>query len=93
MTVDPNFAENHCPRMHLESYKGRWPSQFDEEADRLRPAIGPTLLAIEHVGSTAVPGLAAKPIIGHPGGRQQLGRLRANGRRPRGDRLRLHPAF
>ncbi|HEV2069672.1 MAG TPA: GrpB family protein [Acidimicrobiales bacterium] len=39
------------------------PSQFDEEADRLRPVIGPTLLAIEHVGSTAVPGLAAKPII------------------------------
>lgn len=63
MTVDPNFAENHHPRMHLESYRGRWPSQFAEEADRLRPAIGPTLLALEHVGSTAVPGLAAKPII------------------------------
>lgn len=63
MTADPNFADKHNPRMHLESYKGRWLSQFDEEADRLRPAIGSTLLAIEHVGSTAVPGLAAKPII------------------------------
>lgn len=63
MTVDPNFAENHQPRMHLENYDVRWPSQFEDEADRVRPAIGANLLAIEHVGSTAVPGLAAKPII------------------------------
>ena len=63
MTVDPNFAENHQPRVHLESYNERWPSEFHEEADRLRAAIGPTLVALEHIGSTAVPGLAAKPII------------------------------
>lgn len=33
------------------------------EAERLRPAFGTLLAGIEHVGSTAVPGLAAKPII------------------------------
>jgi GrpB-like predicted nucleotidyltransferase (UPF0157 family) len=36
---------------------------FAEEAARLRAALGDRLLAIEHVGSTSVPGLAAKPIL------------------------------
>jgi GrpB-like predicted nucleotidyltransferase (UPF0157 family) len=36
---------------------------FEEERDRISGAIGRWLAAIEHVGSTSVPGLAAKPII------------------------------
>jgi GrpB-like predicted nucleotidyltransferase (UPF0157 family) len=40
-----------------------WPALYDAEAARLRPAFGPDLRALEHVGSTAVPGLAAKPIL------------------------------
>ena len=40
-----------------------WPDQFDRIADQVRRALGARLLLIQHVGSTAVPGLAAKPII------------------------------
>jgi GrpB-like predicted nucleotidyltransferase (UPF0157 family) len=40
-----------------------WPALYESEAQRLRLAFGPALRAVEHVGSTAVPGLAAKPVI------------------------------
>ena len=40
-----------------------WPAQFDELADRIRGALGGRVLALEHVGSTSVPDLPAKPII------------------------------
>lgn len=40
-----------------------WPALYEAEAARLRPALGPALRALEHIGSTAVPGLAAKPIL------------------------------
>lgn len=40
-----------------------WPAQFDLLAARIRGAIGDCALAVEHVGSTSVPGLPAKPII------------------------------
>ena len=41
----------------------QWPALFDREAVRIRQALGDRALMVEHVGSTAVPGLAAKPII------------------------------
>ena len=41
----------------------RWPELFAREADRVRAVLGQDALRIEHVGSTSVPGLAAKPII------------------------------
>jgi GrpB-like predicted nucleotidyltransferase (UPF0157 family) len=40
-----------------------WPEQFAREEERIRGALGARALQIEHVGSTSVPGLAAKPII------------------------------
>ncbi len=40
-----------------------WPRQYDELAGRIRAALGWRVLQLEHVGSTAVPGLAAKPVI------------------------------
>jgi GrpB-like predicted nucleotidyltransferase (UPF0157 family) len=49
--------------MHIADPDPDWPAHFDAEAARLRPAFGPDLRALEHVGSTAVPGLAAKPIL------------------------------
>jgi GrpB-like predicted nucleotidyltransferase (UPF0157 family) len=45
------------------AYDERWPDRFDEEAERIRVALGSGLRVIEHVGSTAVPGLAAKPTV------------------------------
>lgn len=41
----------------------RWPELFRALAERLRTALGSAVIAVEHVGSTAVPGLAAKPVI------------------------------
>ncbi len=40
-----------------------WPRRYDELAARIREAVGWRALQFEHVGSTAVPGLAAKPVI------------------------------
>lgn len=44
-------------------YDPSWPGRFAVERARIATALGPRSLAIEHVGSTAVPDLAAKPII------------------------------
>src|SRR5207247_9525935 len=40
-----------------------WPRQYDGLARRIREALGWRVLQLEHVGSTAVPGPAAKPVI------------------------------
>ena len=47
----------------LAEYDAAWPDHFAREAARIRTALGDRALRIEHVGSTAVPGLAAKPLI------------------------------
>jgi GrpB-like predicted nucleotidyltransferase (UPF0157 family) len=44
-------------------YDPDWPRLFRREADRIAAALGPRALLVEHIGSTSVPGLAAKPII------------------------------
>ena len=49
--------------IHLAPYDPRLPSEFARLADVIRRALGPKALVIEHVGSTSVPGLSAKPII------------------------------
>jgi GrpB-like predicted nucleotidyltransferase (UPF0157 family) len=47
----------------IEDYDPGWPLRFAELCVPLREALGPLALRIEHVGSTAIPGLAAKPVI------------------------------
>jgi len=47
----------------IVDYDPRWPGQFQKHAEILSRALCSTALAIEHVGSTSVPELAAKPII------------------------------
>ncbi|MBV9794298.1 MAG: GrpB family protein [Actinobacteria bacterium] len=50
--------------VHLSAYDPAWPARAGQYADELRPVLGPWLLGpIEHVGSTSVPGLVAKPVI------------------------------
>jgi GrpB-like predicted nucleotidyltransferase (UPF0157 family) len=47
----------------LVEYDSRWPKLFMREACRIRAALPDLAIRVEHVGSTSVPGLAAKPII------------------------------
>jgi GrpB-like predicted nucleotidyltransferase (UPF0157 family) len=50
--------------VEIVDYDPRWPTLFDEEAKRLRAILDPSSIAgLEHFGSTAVPGLSAKPIM------------------------------
>jgi GrpB-like predicted nucleotidyltransferase (UPF0157 family) len=50
--------------VQLVDYDSAWPEKFEEMADRLRNAISPDIiLRIEHYGSTAIPGIPAKPVI------------------------------
>jgi GrpB-like predicted nucleotidyltransferase (UPF0157 family)/ADP-ribose pyrophosphatase YjhB (NUDIX family) len=44
-------------------YDARWPQMFEAEARRLAGVFGDELVAMHHMGSTAVPGLWAKPVI------------------------------
>ncbi len=53
-------------------YDPSWPAAFEAERARLGAALGIDLVAIEHVGSTSVPGLAAKPIVDIMGGVARL---------------------
>lgn len=49
--------------IQLVDYNPAWPRLFAREAERVRAALGDQVLRLEHVGSTSVPGLAAKPKI------------------------------
>jgi GrpB-like predicted nucleotidyltransferase (UPF0157 family) len=53
----------HSAPIVLAEYDPTWPSLFEREAERIRRALGERAVRIEHVGSTSVPGLVAKPII------------------------------
>lgn len=47
----------------IEKYNSNWPKLFDLEKERLQKHLQPWIVSIEHVGSTSIPSLSAKPII------------------------------
>jgi GrpB-like predicted nucleotidyltransferase (UPF0157 family) len=49
--------------VQLVPYNPEWPELFEQEKQLLQETLGSHIINIEHVGSTAVPGLSAKPII------------------------------
>ncbi|HET6156839.1 MAG TPA: GrpB family protein [Dongiaceae bacterium] len=50
--------------VEIVDYDPRWPALFAEEAARLRAVLdGSLIVGLEHFGSTAIPGMAAKPVI------------------------------
>jgi len=65
--------------VHVVPYDPGWPDRFEAERRALVEAIGPWLVAnsIEHIGSTAVPRLAAKPVIDIMAGVETLDASRA----------------
>jgi GrpB-like predicted nucleotidyltransferase (UPF0157 family) len=44
-------------------YNSQWPQIFEAEAKLIKKALGDNCIAIHHIGSTAIPGLSAKPVI------------------------------
>ncbi|HAQ41906.1 MAG TPA: hypothetical protein DCM73_14480 [Clostridiales bacterium] len=53
----------HNATITLMEYDPHWPGLFDREANRIRSLLGSSVLQLEHVGSTSIPGLCSKPII------------------------------
>ena len=69
----PNLPEEQPRRsIRVDDYDPRWPGLYKGEKWLLERHSGGRLIAIEHVGSTSVPGLAAKPIIDIMGGVKSL---------------------
>jgi GrpB-like predicted nucleotidyltransferase (UPF0157 family) len=50
-------------RVVIAEYDPAWPALYAAEAGRVRGVLGDRVLGLEHVGSTSVPGLPAKPVI------------------------------
>jgi GrpB-like predicted nucleotidyltransferase (UPF0157 family) len=66
MPTGPEFVRPPLPHagpIHLAPPDPVWPQQYAAVASRITGSLGPVAVLVEHVGSTSVPGLAAKPII------------------------------
>ena len=61
--VDPIGPEERAEPVVVVPYDPAWPATFALLRDRVAPVLGPLAVGIEHVGSTAVAGLDAKPIV------------------------------
>jgi GrpB-like predicted nucleotidyltransferase (UPF0157 family) len=57
-TVTPHNAQ-----VHLAPHDPTWPAQYEAEAAKIRAALGTGAIVLEHVGSTSIPAVPAKPII------------------------------
>jgi GrpB-like predicted nucleotidyltransferase (UPF0157 family) len=53
----------HNAQVYLAPYDPTWPAQYQAEAAKIRAALGDAAVVLEHVGSTSIPGIPAKPII------------------------------
>ena len=63
MKRHPSLDDRFDPAVRIVAYDPEWPVQAGEELSRLKEALGAVPVRVEHIGSTAVPGLAAKPIL------------------------------
>ncbi len=70
--LDAVAASLREPPLEVVDYDSAWPGLYAEEAECVRRALGPGAVELEHMGSTAVPGLAAKPVIDISAGLERL---------------------
>jgi GrpB-like predicted nucleotidyltransferase (UPF0157 family) len=63
MRRHPSLDERFDPAIRIVDYDPAWPGRAREELERVADALGTVAVRLEHVGSTSVPGLGAKPII------------------------------
>ena len=57
------WRDNVGERIVIVPYDSEWPGMFAKQGALLRGALGGTALRIDHIGSTSIPGMDAKPII------------------------------
>src|SRR5699024_12358218 len=50
--------------IEVVNYNNEWPRKFEEEKEKLEAVLKDELVEVHHIGSTSVPGLKAKPVIG-----------------------------
>ena len=63
MQRHPSLDERFDPAIRIVDHDPQWPLLAQEELRRVADALGDSAVRLEHVGSTSVPGLGAKPII------------------------------
>jgi GrpB-like predicted nucleotidyltransferase (UPF0157 family) len=63
MQRHPSLDERFDPAIRIVDHDPEWSRRAREELERVADALGPIVVRLEHVGSTSVPGLGAKPII------------------------------
>ncbi|WP_372668029.1 GrpB family protein [Amycolatopsis kentuckyensis] len=65
--IESGWVGGDAPQLNstvlLVDYDPEWPELFEREAERIRGVLGDQVLVLEHVGSTSVPGLCAKPCV------------------------------
>jgi GrpB-like predicted nucleotidyltransferase (UPF0157 family)/SAM-dependent methyltransferase len=65
--IESGWVAGEAPKLdstvNLADYDPEWPELFEREAERIRGVLGERVLVLEHVGSTSVPGLCAKPCV------------------------------
>ena len=61
--VHPSQDTSYDPAIRIVEYDPSWKEKFESEATGIRGALGHGAVRVDHVGSTSVPGLSAKPII------------------------------
>jgi GrpB-like predicted nucleotidyltransferase (UPF0157 family) len=59
----PSLDDRFDPAVRIVDFDPAWPGRAEVELERIRDSLGEVAVRLEHIGSTAVPGLAAKPII------------------------------
>ncbi len=61
--LHPSQDTSYDPAIRIVEYDPSWEGKFEREAAAIRSALGSVAVRVDHVGSTSVPGLSAKPII------------------------------
>ncbi len=63
MERHPSLDDRYDPAVRIVDYDAAWPSSAEAELRRIAAQLPTVAVRLEHVGSTAVPGLAAKPVL------------------------------
>jgi GrpB-like predicted nucleotidyltransferase (UPF0157 family) len=58
-----NISKTDKRRVGVVSYNSNWKKMYKEESEKIRNVLGDIIIDIHHIGSTAIPGIKAKPVI------------------------------